>query len=116
MTRRGFGVIWTPSIVGEGGEVDSGVRRISTGRGMGVLMLLAFFISICIDDSKDIPLSNAVVAETARGYPVDEEARKGNILRIHRGSKIDRERLGKGGGGRGTGYRQSQHLILIIWA
>ena len=66
------------------GGGDGGGRRGSRGRGLGLFMLLAFYISICGHDHKNVPLSNVVGAEMTGGSPRDEEARRGMILRIKR--------------------------------
>ena len=57
--------------------VDSGWRRGTTGRGLGVFILLAVFIFFHGDNRENVSLSNVVVAETAGGLPIDEEARRG---------------------------------------
>ena len=72
--------------------MDSGGRRGSTGRDMGLFILIAVFIFIYSNKSKNFPLSNVSVAEMARGFPRNKEARQGYILRIHR--KRDRKERG----------------------
>ena len=48
---------------GVGGWGHNGWRRISTGRGLFVFMLLTVFIYICCNGRGNIPLSNVVVDE-----------------------------------------------------
>ena len=68
---------------GGGGWGLDGVRRISTRIFLVVFKLLSFLIYTYSNDRKNALLSNVVVAETPEGSPIGEEARKGDILRIH---------------------------------
>ena len=56
--------------------MDSGGRRGSTGRDMGLFILIAVFIFIYSNKSKNFPLSNVDVAEPDGWLIVDEEARQ----------------------------------------
>ena len=50
---------------------------------MGVFILIGGY---CY---QNFPISNIIVAETSRGLPIDEEARKGQFLIIHRYKEKD---------------------------